>query len=100
MTTGQKVFIKDDEDNIIEGVFLYKMDGIAHVRVDGVETEFDRNLVSGEDPNKPIIDKELQTCQSGNDGECYHELCLQNRDGEPEKTGRSCPLYDWNDTRE
>jgi hypothetical protein len=39
--------------------------------------------------------KELTTCQSGSDGECNHPMCPQLRDGEPEKTGRSCPLYDW-----
>lgn len=32
-------------------------------------------------------------CHAGRDGECMWELCPQNRDGEPRKTGRSCPIY-------
>ena len=44
---------------------------------------------------KDQIAKTLTTCASGMDGECYHDLCPQNRDGEPGKTGRSCPIYDW-----
>jgi hypothetical protein len=38
---------------------------------------------------------ELQRCQSGKDGDCIWDKCPQNRDGEPAATGRSCPLYDW-----
>lgn len=34
-------------------------------------------------------------CRSGEDGDCEWEGCPQLRDGEPEKTGRSCPLYPW-----
>lgn len=34
-------------------------------------------------------------CHSASDGECYWEDCPQLRDGEPAKTGRSCPLYPW-----
>lgn len=34
-------------------------------------------------------------CHSGEDGDCDWEDCPQLRDGEPEKTGRSCPLYPW-----
>lgn len=30
-------------------------------------------------------------CLSGRDGECNWSGCPQNRDGEPMKTGRSCP---------
>jgi len=36
--------------------------------------------------------KELTGCMAGKDGECYHRLCPQNRDNEPEATGRHCPL--------
>lgn len=36
-------------------------------------------------------------CHSGRDGECGWKDCPQIRDGEPKKTGRSCPLYVWHD---
>ena len=36
----------------------------------------------------------LQTCKSGSDGDCNWKECPQLKDGEPEKTGRHCPL-DW-----
>lgn len=31
-------------------------------------------------------------CHAGKDGECNWKNCPQNRDGEPGKTGRHCPL--------
>lgn len=31
-------------------------------------------------------------CRADRDGDCTWELCPQNRDGEPEKTGRHCPI--------
>lgn len=31
-------------------------------------------------------------CQSQRDGDCIWQHCPQNRDGEPRKTGRHCPL--------
>ena len=34
-------------------------------------------------------------CQSGKDGDCIWDKCPQNRDGEPAATGRSCPLFNW-----
>lgn len=34
-------------------------------------------------------------CHSDSDGDCDWPDCPQLRDGEPEKTGRSCPLYPW-----
>lgn len=34
----------------------------------------------------------ITTCQSGSDGDCFHKLCPQLRDGEPVKSGRRCPL--------
>lgn len=39
---------------------------------------------------KPIY--KLIRCHSGEDGECNWSECPQNRDNEPEKTGRHCPL--------
>lgn len=38
------------------------------------------------------LDACLKTCQAGLDGECFHKLCPQIRDGEPEKSDRFCPL--------
>jgi hypothetical protein len=34
----------------------------------------------------------LAKCQAGCDGECCDKRCPQIRDGEPEKSGRFCPL--------
>lgn len=34
----------------------------------------------------------LKECRADRDGECYHKNCPQIRDGEPEKSGRHCPL--------
>lgn len=39
----------------------------------------------------------LERCAAGMDGDCSDARCPQARDGEPGKSGRSCPLYDWND---
>lgn len=41
---------------------------------------------------KPEAPTELKRCAAGQDGECCHELCPQNRDGEPKRSGRHCPL--------
>jgi hypothetical protein len=41
-----------------------------------------------------------QTCHSDRDGDCDWKDCPQLRDGEPVATGRSCPLYDWEDVDE
>lgn len=34
-------------------------------------------------------------CASASDGDCNHPDCPQTRDDEPNRTGRSCPLFDW-----
>lgn len=31
-------------------------------------------------------------CHAQRDGDCNHSECPQNRDGEPGKTGRHCPI--------
>lgn len=41
-----------------------------------------------------------QMCHAGKDGECTWSKCPQDRDGEPEKTGRFCPLPGWGDEDE
>ena len=35
---------------------------------------------------------ELTSCQADRDGDCGHPACPQLRDGEPDATGRDCPL--------
>lgn len=42
---------------------------------------------------------ELTSCAADCDDMCDHPKCPQNRDGEPAKTGRHCPLHDpaWRD---
>jgi hypothetical protein len=45
--------------------------------------------------------KPLTRCQAArSDGECFHKLCPQLRDCEPEKSNRSCPLPGWGDDDE
>lgn len=39
---------------------------------------------------RPALDP--QRCHGGSDGDCYWSGCPQLRDGEPEGTGRHCPL--------
>ncbi len=41
---------------------------------------------------QPVASFTLTSCQAGQDGECFHPFCPQNRDKEPAKTGRFCPL--------
>ena len=36
-----------------------------------------------------------ERCHANRDGECDHKNCPQLRDGEPEKSGRHCPLDTW-----
>lgn len=36
--------------------------------------------------------RRMTRCQADDDGYCEWEHCPQLRDGEPEKTGRHCPL--------
>ncbi len=45
------------------------------------------------DPTASVMFPEARgRCRSGSDGECDFPGCPQIRDGEPEKTGRACPL--------
>jgi hypothetical protein len=39
----------------------------------------------------------LTRCASARDGECVNLQCPQLRDGEPGKSGRHCPLDNWNE---
>lgn len=38
-----------------------------------------------------------QDCHATRDGDCYWDRCPQNREGEPGKTGRHCPLDRYDD---
>lgn len=40
------------------------------------------------------LEQAIHRCHSGQDGECTWKHCPQLRDGEPEKSGRHCPLDD------
>lgn len=44
------------------------------------ETEFTERIATGE------------RCHACRDGDCIDDRCPQNRDGEPVKSGRHCPL--------
>ena len=57
-----------------------------------------RNLP--EEIEKRLSKEILTMCQAGMDGECNHPNCPQNRDDEPHKSGRSCPLPHWSDDEE
>jgi hypothetical protein len=39
-----------------------------------------------------IARQPLTHCAAAMDGDCSHAQCPQRRDGEPDKTGRHCPL--------
>lgn len=39
----------------------------------------------------------LERCHAAKDGDCTAPSCPQLRDDEPARTGRHCPLDDWND---
>jgi hypothetical protein len=40
----------------------------------------------------PPVVTENPMCHSGRDGDCYWSECPQERDGEPGRSGRHCPL--------
>jgi hypothetical protein len=73
-----------------DGYFCFKCE-----LADSVDETLDKinGTTDGDEP-KP------QTCQSDRDGDCDWKDCPQLRDGEPVATGRSCPLYDWEDVDE
>jgi hypothetical protein len=90
--TGKKVRIWSNE----HGAY-WRRDGAGYSS-DGLEAgvfdfsdAFKRTRHCG--PEKGITFRLILTrCQAGQDGECYAAGCLQLEDGEPEKTGRFCPL--------
>jgi len=52
------------------------------------------------DPRAPLrLDFRGSThCQAARDGDCDWKLCPQERDGEPSRSGRHCPLDDWKES--
>lgn len=71
---------------------------------DGVPFPEARNPYTGvpQDPTAPSWPYEKpepgpthKVCQSDRDGECIWRFCPQRIDKEPERSGRSCPLYEW-----
>lgn len=47
-------------------------------------------------PAAPEV-RALQRCAAARDGECNHAQCPQLRDGEPENSGRHCPIDNWDE---
>lgn len=47
--------------------------------------------------DKPRDAQPLTRCAAARDGDCSHAQCPQVRDGEPNKSGRACPLENWSD---
>lgn len=47
--------------------------------------------------SKPEPGPDCKSCQSDNDGDCIWRFCPQRIEGEPEKSGRSCPFYSWSE---
>ncbi len=45
----------------------------------------------------PRREQTLFHCAADRDGDCTHPECPQLRDGEPTKSGRSCPLWEDDD---
>jgi hypothetical protein len=45
----------------------------------------------------PTPEQPLVRCAAAKDGECFHSMCPQIRDGEPAKSGRHCPIDNWSD---
>lgn len=43
---------------------------------------------------------EVERCHANRDGDCSHKNCPQLRDGEPEKSGRHCPIDTWSELDE
>jgi hypothetical protein len=74
------------------------VDGVD-LRLDAKSVEALRAYVNTLRQPKPEADKAvadlqeaLTRCAAGRDGDCIHPKCPQNREGEPMKTGRHCPL--------
>lgn len=52
-------------------------------------TEFQERF---EERPQGVYNRRGTRCQSAQDGECFWKECPQLRDGEPERSGRHCPL--------
>jgi hypothetical protein len=45
-----------------------------------------------------VVPAPVEHCHADRDGDCYWEGCPQVKDGEPDKTGRHCPLDSFGDS--
>jgi hypothetical protein len=60
-------------------------------KIDVLQRKINKWMV---ETNAILEDMKNPVCHAGSDGDCTWEDCPQIRDGEPKKTGRSCPLWD------
>lgn len=49
------------------------------------------------DPEACVEVRPVEHCHANRDGECDAPTCPQLRDGEPEATGRHCPIDTWHE---
>jgi hypothetical protein len=58
-------------------------------------------LESRKPKGNPMLKPDAQDgCHAGKDGDCNWQFCPQEKDGEPAKSGRHCPLDRWRDEDE
>lgn len=69
------------------------LDGLADLEKDFTTVKLVKSPPSTPLPTRPLSDG----CHAGKDGECNWHACPQERDGEPKKSGRHCPLDDRDD---
>lgn len=70
-------------------------DGILFKKYEQLADEFVEELAGEEDeaPYRHARSGFYGKCRAQEDGDCDHPDCPQLRDGEPARTGRSCPLW-------
>jgi hypothetical protein len=94
--TGYKwELLRDYYDEEVAKKELKKSAGyLIRRRLRRIEEKTEEITVQSLLSHKECLLYHLPTCHSGKDGDCDHPQCIQNRDGEPAKTGRHCP-FDW-----
>ncbi len=84
--------------NIGEAQCSFCIDGVPFSKARNPYKDVPQDRTAPEWPySKPEPGPDHKRCQSNNDGECFWRFCPQRIDGEPEKSGRSCPFYSWED---
>ena len=72
---------------------IVKVGRVFRQAIDAAMRDAGIDAVEAQPDTQPLKkSKPLRRCASGSDGDCFHVQCPQNRDGEPHKTGRHCPL--------